>query len=279
LKRLIGLAVVAAAALWIIPSAFAGTITTVPQWNGTDGIDAYGATSTPTYGQTVVGNGQNLQSFTFYINAEGGSVTARGGIGVWDGSEVTSVVWMDSSFQTITGSSYTQVTFTPNVTLQSGVTYVLFATARGDGGGGGADWGFLWTGGDPYASGGFVYTNDSTPSYLTNAWDGSSAYSSYDLAFSMQFGSADFEITQLGYCSVAGNTWADGTPIPPGTFLSLETGQPSSDPDFTGATPAFYYQGLGLSCDHLSGYTPTGELVGPLGEGSGGLYPYFEQSS
>lgn len=280
MKRLLGLVAVTAAAFWIIPSAFAGTITTVPQWNGSDCISPYGLDySTPTYGQTVVGNGQNLQSFTFYINAEGGSVTARGGVGVWNGSSVTNVVWMDSSFQTVTGSDFTPVTFTPNVTLQSGVTYVLFSTAYGDGGGGGSCWGYLSTGGVPYPDGGFVFSNDDTPTYLTDTWDGATYYLGYDLAFSMDFGSPDLEITTLGYCSVPGNTWADGTPIPPGTFLNLEVGQPSNDPDFSGATPAFYYQGLGLACSDLAGYTLTGDLVGPLGEGSDGLYPYLTKSS
>lgn len=86
--------------------------------------------------------------------------------------------------------------------------------------------------------------------------------------------------SHLGYCSVAGNTLPDGTAILPGTFLNLEAGQPDGDPHYTGATPAYYYQGLGISCDRLPGYTATGELVGYNGQGDdrGGTYAYMAKS-
>lgn len=86
--------------------------------------------------------------------------------------------------------------------------------------------------------------------------------------------------THLGYCSAAGNTRPDGTSIAPGTFLNLEAGQPASDPHYTGATPAYYYQGLGISCDQLPGYAATGELVGYNGQGDdrGGSYAYMAKS-
>jgi hypothetical protein len=50
------------------------------------------------------------------------------------------------------------------------------------------------------------------------------------------------------YCSVAGNTWQDGTPIVPGTFLNLAAGQPATDKHYTGAVPAFWVEGVGLTC-------------------------------
>jgi len=66
--------------------------------------------------------------------------------------------------------------------------------------------------------------------------------------------------------------------LPPGTFLDLGVSQPSSDPHFTGATPAYYYQGLGISCDVLSGYHKTGEMVGYNGSGDPGGDPYMAKN-
>jgi hypothetical protein len=53
---------------------------------------------------------------------------------------------------------------------------------------------------------------------------------------------------RIAYCAVAGNTWKDGTPITPGTFLNLLAGQPNTDSHYTGAVVAWYVQGVGLTC-------------------------------
>ncbi len=51
------------------------------------------------------------------------------------------------------------------------------------------------------------------------------------------------------YCSVAGNTNPfTGAPIAPGTFLDLLAGQPVTDKHYTGAVPAWWVQGVGLTC-------------------------------
>ena len=51
------------------------------------------------------------------------------------------------------------------------------------------------------------------------------------------------------YCSVAGNSNPfSGTPIAPGTFLDLLAGQAKTDSHYTGAVPAWYVQGVGLTC-------------------------------
>ena len=51
------------------------------------------------------------------------------------------------------------------------------------------------------------------------------------------------------YCSVAGNTNPfTGDPIPAGTFLNLLAGQPNSDKHYAGDVPAWYVQGVGLTC-------------------------------
>lgn len=66
-------------------------------------------------------------------------------------------------------------------------------------------------------------------------------------------------VNNTGYCSVAGNTWPDGTPITPGRFLNLAFGQPNEDTHYTGATPAPFVvdpgPNHGLNC--VSG-KPTG---------------------
>ena len=51
------------------------------------------------------------------------------------------------------------------------------------------------------------------------------------------------------YCSVAGNTNPfTGTPIAPGTFLNLLACQAATDKHYTGAVPAWWLQGVGLTC-------------------------------
>ena len=286
MKRILPLMVILAAVALLVPvAASADTVTTLPSWDGSSSISDYGLNgSTPTYGQTVTGDGQTLQSFTFYIEAPSEDVTARGGVGVWDGSEVTSLLWLGGDFTTVpAGAGFVAVTFTPNVVLDDGVQYVLFATALGDGGGGYSDWGMVWSG-DSYPDGGFVYTNNYADTYLSDQWDGL-GYTE-DLAFAMDLGSGSGsgsssspgQGNHSGYCSVAGNTDANGASLPAGTFLDLSAGQPNGDPHFKGATPAFYYEGVGISCAHLPGFTATSELVGYGGHGTSGNYPYFTKN-
>jgi len=51
------------------------------------------------------------------------------------------------------------------------------------------------------------------------------------------------------YCSVAGNTNPfTGAPIPAGTFLNLGAGQPNTDKHYSGDVPAWFVQGVGLTC-------------------------------
>ena len=100
-----------------------------------------------------------------------------------------------------------------------------------------------------------------------------------DLAFATyMLAAGSFEGSRSGYCSVAGNTWADGTRIQPGTFLNLIDGQNGTDGEFTGATPALYLEGLGISCDVPEGYTATHETVGYAGYGDPGSYLYYAKT-
>ena len=50
------------------------------------------------------------------------------------------------------------------------------------------------------------------------------------------------------YCTVAGNTTDDGSPLVPGTFVNLDEGQALTDPHYLGASAANFIQGVGLTC-------------------------------
>lgn len=82
------------------------------------------------------------------------------------------------------------------------------------------------------------------------------------------------------YCSVEGNT-VNGAAIAPGTALNLTLGQPARDPRYKGATPAFFVEGIGATCDPPpAGYTVKG-LVDGAGVAHGlenAIYPFYEQA-
>jgi hypothetical protein len=84
---------------------------------------------------------------------------------------------------------------------------------------------------------------------------------------------------RAGYCSVAGNTWGDGTPIPVGSFLDLRTNQPDTDTHYAGARTPLYLEGAGLSCAAPRGYHATGDSVGYGGLGSPGPFAYYRRTS
>ena len=81
------------------------------------------------------------------------------------------------------------------------------------------------------------------------------------------------QFARAGYCSVAGNTAADGSPLQPGTFLNLVVGEPGKDAHYSGATPASFVQGSGLMCSVPPGYVRQG-FVSDAGQ-VGGIYPYY----
>ncbi|MEI7760600.1 MAG: hypothetical protein WCJ67_07475, partial [Thermoleophilia bacterium] len=84
---------------------------------------------------------------------------------------------------------------------------------------------------------------------------------------------------RTGYCSVAGNTTPAGTAIVPGKFLDLAEDQPATDSHYKGALVASFYQGRGITCDVLPGYTKTAELIGSGGPGGGpGPYAYWKKA-
>jgi hypothetical protein len=87
-------------------------------------------------------------------------------------------------------------------------------------------------------------------------------------------GAAAPPVSRMAYCSVAGDTWPDGTSIAAGTFLNLEQNQPSTDSNYKGAQPAIFVEGKGLTCDPPpAGDTLQGTYDGP--ETADGVYPYY----
>jgi len=84
---------------------------------------------------------------------------------------------------------------------------------------------------------------------------------------------------RAGYCSVAGDTAQDGTPIQPGTFLDLTVGAPSVDGHYAGAVPANFVAGVGLTCAG----PPPGYVRDGFADGAGrrgfGMYPYYAEAS
>jgi hypothetical protein len=87
---------------------------------------------------------------------------------------------------------------------------------------------------------------------------------------------------RAGYCSVDGNM-VDGVAVAAGTFLDLQLGQPDTDPAYTGATPAVYVQGVGLTCDAPFSSLATQTKVDSSGTSfdrdPGAIYTYFAAAS
>jgi hypothetical protein len=70
-----------------------------------------------------------------------------------------------------------------------------------------------------------------------------------------------------------------------GVFENLALGQPATDPAYKGATPAFYVDGVGITCDPPGGaFTQAvGDTVGPDGTSTGAnapgdIYPHYKKA-
>jgi hypothetical protein len=280
--RLAVLLAVATGAAVVGVTVFAGsaTISTFGSWDGSNTISSFGKPDTATYGQTVVvpAGVAALSSFTFDV-ALPTNLVFRGEVYAWNGSRATGpALWEGAPMSTST-SGFQEITFRPDARVNPGSQLVLFASVSKDYGASGAGsgtWAFISS--SPYPDGTFVYENNGNdPSQWTNT-----AWSNYgdNLAFKATFGDYVAPATRGGYCSVAGDTYPDGTPIPPGTFLNLPVTQASSDPHYTGVVSAAYFQGIGISCDNPPpGYTDSGTKVNSGGFVSAdGLYEYWVKS-
>ena len=205
------------------------------------------------------------------------SVTFQGGVGTWDGSAVTGVLWSGPDGHTTGAGAFEAVSFDipEGVVLTPGQAYVIYATSLFSSGSGSNVWGSV--AGDTYADGGFVYQNGGS---LSSSWDGNWPHA--DLAFLAWFGVQAPRVVVLpvpargGYCTVAGNTNPyTGEAIAPGTFVNLAQKQVADDPSYAGVVPAIYVEGTGLTCDAPpTGYTQRG-LAGDDQRVGSGLYPYY----
>lgn len=95
------------------------------------------------------------------------------------------------------------------------------------------------------------------------------------VSFNADYGGGGRQFARAGYCSVAGNTATDGSPLQPGTFLDLVVGEPAKDSHYTGATPAIFIKGTGLTCGvPPAGYVQHGFAADAQHVGTG-IYPYY----
>ena len=153
--------------------------------------------------------------------------------------------------------AWVEFAFTTPADLTAGTSYAITVTQINS-----ASHQHIWwagSSGDTYAGG--------EPS---GASSGDLAFETYMIAAA----SAPIGRARGGYCSVAGNTWQDGTAILAGTFLNLADGQPAAG-QYKGATAAYYLEGLGISCVVPAGYARTDESVGYYGHGDPGPYRYY----
>ncbi len=67
-------------------SAYASTITTLPLWDGSTSINAWGGAATNTYGEVLVAPGSSLNSFTFEVNDNGQPANYVAQVYTWSGS-------------------------------------------------------------------------------------------------------------------------------------------------------------------------------------------------
>jgi len=304
MKRLALLVVCVAGLLAFAAPALAGTtISTVSSWNGSDDVNEWGVNETPTYGQTILGNGRSLSSWTFYMDVDSNE-KFRGAVYTWNGNEAGTQLFVSGDMTAPAGSGFRPVTFVipGGVTLAAGQEYVLFATtllstqSPGFIEGGNAIWGGITTGVDPgvYPDGEYVYTNNPDPAGLTGAgWDGNHGYDfGQDLAFTAQFGSALDESTRVVVCTGQSVQRGDGSQ---GRFADVAYSfwlASKDDPSSTyyESTPAIYVQGFGTMCaisdvatygGDPSAFIATGATVDELGMSSGSdgaLYEYYAKT-
>jgi hypothetical protein len=178
------------------------------------------------------------------------------------GSTVLAAVDVPTTAVGATDTNY-DVAFSSPADVTAGTTYTITLTTTGTG-----FW--LWECSvDDYAGGQFYFINGGVGS-----WTGLSL----DLAFATYvLVPSPAGTERAGYCAAAGDTWANGTAIPAGTFLNLASGQPSADSHYAGATPAIYLQGEGISCDAPPPGWKQNGFAGSDGPSQqpGDIYPYF----
>jgi hypothetical protein len=279
--------------VWLVPalfavvfafagSALADTITDLSSWDGTsmEAPFGYGGT-TEAYGQTILGNGENLSSFTFYLNVPT-TVTFQAAVYTWTGTRAGTLLWQsaDQSPPAGTGFRATTVTLPSGITLTSGQEYVLFFTTLYSTGSSSGSFGAVYT--NPYPGGDLVYINTTQASNLTGAsWVDLTAS---DFAFTANFTPYVAPVTtppvtipsRVLVCTTKPQPRGNDTT---GTFFDItdaewEAGLADPTSPLYGSVPAVYVQGFGATClltdivtwgGNPSGYKDTGTKVDESG--------------
>ena len=200
-KSTIGLAA-GFAFLLSIAAASADTVIS----NGPPGVAyaEFGTPNTTTYGELFYAPvSGSLSSFTMDLTSSIGPMI--GGVGVWNGSGVSSVLYTS----TVTTSSTTN-TFTPDVSVVAGTEYVAFVSVDGVAGAiGVTNMPAGRTGITDF--GGWAFNNTTGPgdTYASSDWDGCLGYSncSQDVFLSATFTAAvpepsTWAMMLLGFCGV-----------------------------------------------------------------------------
>ena len=156
----------------LAPAAYAETISTLDQWDGTidSSVSPFGTPDTATYGQTITTGSvaQVLQSFSFNLTPLDAAFTVE--VGTWTGTGVGEILYRSEPVTFTAENEFTAVTGTPGLTLNANSEYVLYFTTSGiqENEISTNAWGF--TADAAYSGGTFVYLNNGNDrSQLTNA--------------------------------------------------------------------------------------------------------------
>ncbi|WZP00820.1 hypothetical protein EP7_002474 [Isosphaeraceae bacterium EP7] len=172
------------------------TISTLPDWNGSQSLLGFGETNTATFGQTItVGAETRLQSFSFRIRTENlfGPHPSRfgGHVMQWDETLDRAVgpVLYDSGLLVLPFNDdgvYQAVTINPGIALTSGNQYVLFLSTSTyqDSTLDQTRWGLVRNV-DAYSGGKSVYLNNGTDTsaWTSGPWDSGFTAPGSDFAF------------------------------------------------------------------------------------------------
>jgi hypothetical protein len=193
----------------------AGTISTLPSWDGSTSVSAFGYPDSATYGQTVTATSQSnvLNSFAFEMSVRS-SLSFRGEVFAWDGTKATGSALFESAVKHTTSSAFQLVTFdTGGLHLQSGQQYVLFASISKDYAANlnsdSGSWGTQFT--DTYSGGQFVYLNNggNASAWTSDAW--STIDIGSDAAFTAEFATESVpEPTSIALFGIGGLAAACG---------------------------------------------------------------------
>jgi hypothetical protein len=201
-------ALVAIIFIWIASSTVQADaiITTIPEWNKSSAVSAFGYGATATYGETITAPADNvLTSFSFEMKLPT-DTTFRGYVYGWSGTMATGPeLFASASAKTAGAGSFQEITFdTGGIALTPGASYVLFASTTGLDGAGQGIWGET-QGKDTYTGGEFVFINNANTDELTKSqWTTGHLGRGADLAFEATFASRSSSVPEPASLALVG---------------------------------------------------------------------------